>query len=73
MEAKELSKSMMGKKTKRLYDRMQHGLQKKQDEISKLSSKREEIAQNTRRTKRDADQAPSITDDKNKANKKPRR
>ena len=43
MEAKELSKSMMGKKTKRLYDRMQHGIQKKQDAVEKLKNKREEV------------------------------
>ena len=34
---------MMGKKTKRLYDRMQHGIQQKQEAVQKLVSKREEV------------------------------
>ena len=33
---------MMGKKTKRLYDRMQHGIQQKKDSVQRLESKREE-------------------------------
>lgn len=33
---------MMGKKSKRLYDRMQHGIQQKQDSVDRLVSKREE-------------------------------
>lgn len=45
-EAKELSKTMMGKKTKRLYDRMQHGIQQKQQSVNRLKSKREEAEQN---------------------------
>lgn len=41
-EAKELSKTMMGKKTKRLYDRMQHGIQAKQESVQRLVTKRDE-------------------------------
>jgi hypothetical protein len=37
---KELSKTMMGKKTKRLYDRMQHGINEKKEIINKLEAKR---------------------------------
>jgi hypothetical protein len=37
---KELSKTMMGKKTKRLYDRMQHGINEKKETINKLEAKR---------------------------------
>ena len=73
LEAKELSKSMMGKKTKRLYDRMQHGLQKKQDEINKLNSKREEVAKITKKAKRDADKLPETSEISSKANKKQKR
>ncbi|POM64310.1 Pescadillo-like protein [Phytophthora palmivora] len=39
-ELKELAKTMMSKKTKRLYDRMQYGLGKKADKIQKLEDKR---------------------------------
>ena len=39
-EANELSKLMMSKKTKRLYGRMQHGIQKKKDFVDKLMTKR---------------------------------
>lgn len=39
-EANDLSKIMMSKKTKRLYGRMQHGIQKKQESIDVLESKR---------------------------------
>lgn len=34
---------MMGKKTKRLYDRMQHGIGKKKEAVEKLESKRKAI------------------------------
>lgn len=39
-EANDLSKIMMSKKTKRLYGRMQHGIQKKQESVDVLESKR---------------------------------
>ena len=38
-----LAQSMMSKKTKRLYSRMQHGIQKKSDHVQKLIDKREQI------------------------------
>jgi hypothetical protein len=34
---------MMSKKTKRLYGRMQHGIQKKKDAVERLEGKRKEI------------------------------
>ncbi len=40
MEASDLSKIMMSKKTKRLYGRMQHSIQQKQDGVDLLESKR---------------------------------
>eukprot|EP00595_Chromulina_sp_UTEXLB2642_P002342 CAMPEP_0196766614 /NCGR_PEP_ID=MMETSP1095-20130614/27509_1 /TAXON_ID=96789 ORGANISM="Chromulina nebulosa, Strain UTEXLB2642" /NCGR_SAMPLE_ID=MMETSP1095 /ASSEMBLY_ACC=CAM_ASM_000446 /LENGTH=200 /DNA_ID=CAMNT_0042129647 /DNA_START=471 /DNA_END=1069 /DNA_ORIENTATION=- len=39
-EAKQLSLQMMSKKTKRLYSRMQHGINKKKDFIETLTKKR---------------------------------
>lgn len=42
-ELKELAKTMMSKKAKRLYDRMQYGLGKKADKIQKLEDKRAKI------------------------------
>mgnify|MGYP003388435085 CR=1 len=33
----------MNKKTKRLYSRMQYGIEKKQDEVNKLSEKRRKL------------------------------
>jgi hypothetical protein len=49
-EAVELSKTMMGKKTKRLYDRMQHGIQAKQESVSRLVNKRDEAESNEKNT-----------------------
>jgi pescadillo protein len=46
-EASKLSQIMMTKKTKRLYGRMQHGIQKKQEGIKNLKKKRELAASNT--------------------------
>ncbi|TDH74404.1 hypothetical protein CCR75_005205 [Bremia lactucae] len=43
-ELKELAKTMMSKKAKRLYDRMQYGLGKKADKIQMLEDKRRKIA-----------------------------
>jgi len=42
-ELKELAKTMMSKKAKRLYDRMQYGLGKKADKIQKLEDKRVQL------------------------------
>lgn len=42
-EARDLSITMMGKKTKRLYSRMQHGLTKKAEELERLTEKRRRI------------------------------
>jgi hypothetical protein len=38
-----LSMQMMKKKTKRLYDRMQHGIGKKQEQVDSLLQKRKAI------------------------------
>lgn len=43
LEIKELAHSVMSKKAKRLYDRMQHGISKKRTEIERLKSKRQAI------------------------------
>jgi hypothetical protein len=40
---KELTTSMMKKKSKRLYDRMQYGIGKKQDQITSLEEKRKAL------------------------------
>lgn len=42
-EAAELSKMMMGKKAKRLYGRMQHGIEKKKAAVDALEEKRRAI------------------------------
>lgn len=42
-ELKDLSIQMMTKKTKRLYDRMQHGIQEKSQATEKLESKRKAL------------------------------
>lgn len=36
----ELAVSMMSKKTKRLYDKMQYGINEKQESVKKLEAKR---------------------------------
>ena len=46
-EANNLSKLMMSKKTKRLYGRMQHGIEEKKAAIRTLESKREEHEKKT--------------------------
>jgi pescadillo len=50
-----LSHIMMNKKTKRLYGRMQHGLQKKQEQVDSLKEKRKSLDQaqveDTKRTR----------------------
>ena len=44
-EARELAKTMMGKKTKRLYGRMQHGIQQKKDAVQVLQDKQQRLEQ----------------------------
>ena len=46
LEDKELSITMMNKKSKRLYSRMQYGIEKKQNELNKLAEKRKRIEEN---------------------------
>ena len=43
LEDKELSISMMNKKTKRLYQRMQYGIHEKQGQVANLIEKRKRI------------------------------
>ena len=43
VEDNELAKSMMSKKTKRLYDRMQHGISKKTEAVETLQKKRKSL------------------------------
>lgn len=43
LDNKELSMTMMNKKTKRLYSRMQYGIEKKQEETQKLVDKRRKL------------------------------
>ncbi|KAE8985889.1 Pescadillo [Phytophthora rubi] len=50
-ELKELAKTMMSKKSKRLYDRMQYGLGKKADKIQKLEDKRAKLEAEKEETK----------------------
>jgi pescadillo protein len=46
-EAHDLAKVMMSKKASRLYGRMQHGLEKKQEKVEALKKRREEIETST--------------------------
>nr|CCA19689.1 pescadillolike protein putative [Albugo laibachii Nc14] len=46
-ESHDMAKNMMSKKAKRLYDRMQYGLGKKQDKIQQLEAKRARLQQQT--------------------------
>ena len=41
----------MGKKTKKLYQRMQHGIKKKEDAINTLKEKRKTIEESSSQTK----------------------
>jgi hypothetical protein len=42
-EGEDLAKIMMSKKTKRLYGRMQHGIEKKEAAVAALESKRKAL------------------------------
>lgn len=65
-ELHELAKSMMSKKSKRLYDRMQFGLGKKADKIQALEDKRAKIEEE----KKSAAPAPASAASSKKAKKK---
>ena len=43
LQDEELAHIMMGKKTKRLYGRMQHGIQKKKEIVDRLTAKRKSL------------------------------
>jgi pescadillo protein len=47
-EAHDLAKVMMSKKASRLYGRMQHGLNQKQEKVDALKKRREEIESNSK-------------------------
>lgn len=66
-EVAELSHIMMSKKTKRLYDRMQHGIGKKQESTRRLEEKRQMLEQ-TNSTQ--SDKKRPLNEDKQVKNKK---
>jgi hypothetical protein len=47
-----LSKSLMTKKTKRLYGRMQHGIRAKKEAIDRLETKRQKLENLNKSSKR---------------------
>ncbi|KAG7391044.1 mRNA-binding ribosome synthesis protein [Phytophthora boehmeriae] len=68
-ELKELAKTMMSKKSKRLYDRMQYGLGKKADKIQKLEDKRAKLEAEKEQAK-EAEATSSAAPKKRKRSKK---
>lgn len=50
-EAAQLAKALMSKKSARLYGRMQHGIQQKQDKVDNLHKKRREIESTREKSK----------------------
>jgi pescadillo protein len=60
---------MMSKKTKRLYDRMQHGIQKKKDEVDRLKSKRQEAEES--KTSSTSSAAQTVSDASGKRKRAP--
>jgi hypothetical protein len=73
---KMLSQQIMNKKTKRLYDRMQHGIEKKQQKVDTLLQKRkaleekEEEKDTGKLSAKKNDRKPSKSEVKNSNNKK---